>query len=186
MRDFTQLWDSKINTKETLSWLCAHSNIMWFFLKQQQNCHAQIQQDFLATSSLTEFLCLHIWSNILHFWQSLLFYLITGSWHKKIYCDSFTCSAALWPWKLVLFALSAFPLWNLIVSDLNLWQALNKSSNICSCSRLKHSKGVNKSAIFTWWRLRKNGVWHLQTADCRPQTADRRLQTADCMGQQDC
>ena len=23
------------------------------------------------------------------------------------------------------------------------------------------------------------GVWHLQTADCRPQTADRRLQTAD-------
>ena len=26
----------------------------------------------------------------------------------------------------------------------------------------------------------KSGVWHLQTADCRPQTADRRLQAADC------
>ena len=98
----------KINTKETLSWLCAHTNIMCFFLKQQQNCHTQMQQDFLANSSPTEFLCLHISSNILHFWQTGSFYLITGSWHKKIYCDLFARSAALRPWKLVLLALPLF------------------------------------------------------------------------------
>ena len=45
---------------------------------------------------------------------------------------------------------TAFPLWNLIVSELNLWQAQNKSSNIiCSCSSLKHSKGINKISIYT-------------------------------------
>ena len=39
---------------------------------------------------------------------------------------------------------SSFPLWNLIVSELNLWQAQNKSSNIYSCSGLKHSKASLK------------------------------------------
>ena len=95
-----------------------------------------------------------ILSNILHFWQSLLFYLITGSWHKKIYCDFLAHSAALRPWKLVPLALPLFLV--KLVSELNLWQAQNKSSNICSCSNLKRSKGINKNAIFTWWRHRKD------------------------------
>ena len=120
---------------------------MRFHLKQQQNFHTTIQQDFLATLSPMEFLCLHISSNILHFWQNLSFYLITGSSHKKIYCDFFARSAALWPEKLVLLALSAFPLWNLIVSELNLWQVQNKSSNICSCSSLKRSKASTQTLV---------------------------------------
>ena len=36
------------------------------------------------------------------------------------------------------------------------------------------------SSIIPWNEF---GVWHLQTADCRPQTADCRLQTADCRPQ---
>ena len=133
--------------------MCTHTNIMCFVLKRQQNCHTQMQQDVLATSSATAFLCLHISSNILHFWQSLSFYLITGSWHKKIYCDFLAHSAALRPWKLVSLALPLFLV--KLVSELNLWQAQNKSSSICSCSSLKCSKGISKNAIFTWWRHRK-------------------------------
>ena len=49
-----------------------------------------------------------------------------------------------------------FPLWNVIASELNLWQAQNKSSNIFLCSSLKRSKVINKNAIFTWWRHRKD------------------------------
>ena len=105
-------------------------------------------------SDRLEFLCLHISSNILHFWQSLSFYLITGSWHKKIYCDFLAHSAALRPWKLVSLALPLFLV--KLVSELNLWQAQNKPSNICSCSSLKCSKGISKNAIFTWWRRRKD------------------------------
>ena len=95
---------------------------MCFLLKWQQNCHTQMQQDFLANSSPTEFLCLHISSNISHFWQFILF---INNWlmAQKDLLWFFAHSAALWPWKLVLLALPAFPLWNLIVSELNLWQA---------------------------------------------------------------
>ena len=45
---------------------------------------------------------------------------------------------------------TTFPLWNLIVSELNLWQAQNKSKNICPCSSLKRSKGINKDANYLY------------------------------------
>ena len=127
-----------------------------FLLKQQQNCHAQIQQDFLANSSPTEFLCLPISSNILHFWQS---FALFNDWLTLAQKDllwffrSLGCIATL---KASSACFTAFPLSNVIVSELNLRQAQNKSSNICSCSSLKCWKGINKNAIFTWWRHRKD------------------------------
>ena len=159
------LIDSWLMTHD--SWLMTHDSWLIdsfdslilhtrFLLKQQQNCHAQIQQDFLANSSPTEFLCLPISSNILHFWQS---FALFNNWLTLAQKDllwffrSLGCIATL---KASSACFTAFPLSNVIVSELNLRQAQNKSSNICSCSSLKCWKGINKNAIFTWWRHRKD------------------------------
>ena len=67
---------------------------------------------------------------------------------QKDYCDFFARLAAHCDLKSLFhlpYSVSSVKL----VSELNLWQAQNKSSNICSCSSLKRSKGINKNAIFT-------------------------------------
>ena len=75
---------------------------------------------------------------------------------QKVFLWFFRSHGCIVTLKACSACLTAFPLWNLIVSKLNLWQAQNKSSNICSCSSLKCSKDINKNTIFTWWRHRKS------------------------------
>ena len=106
------------------------------------------------------FLQIHLWESSFVYVSQVIFYtfdnvfrFIYNNWlmAQKDLLWFFCSLGYIATQKACSACFTTFPLWNLIVSELNLWQAQNKSSNICLCSSLKRLKGINKNAIFTWW-----------------------------------
>ena len=123
--------------------MCTSKHYVFFLEKDNRTVTLRCNKIFLQLH-LRQSSFAYISQEIFYtFDKSLSFYLITMAHGTKDFLWFFSLTQLHCNLKSLFCLLYSFSAVKL-VSELNLWQVQNKSSNICSCSSLKRSKALQK------------------------------------------
>ena len=125
--------------------MCTHKHYVFFLETTTELSHydtARLSCNFISDGVP---LFTYLISNILHFWQSLSFYLITGSWLAYMCVVFFLAENIMISWFVLALELSV-RLQNTLQSICSDWKMLeNQSANLQANSGLK---GILSKPIF--------------------------------------